>query len=114
MQQQIPFPTVTARPINAQTGTSYTFTLRDMYRLVTLDNASPITATIPDHDEELFPVGAQLDVIQVGVGKVTFIASGDATIYSRDGNLSIAAKSVGVSLIQRSENVWELLGDLTA
>ena len=114
MQQQIPFPATTARPINAQTGTSYTFTLRDMYRLVTFDNASPVTATVPAHDDVLFPVGAQLDVLQVGDGKVTFTASGAATINSRDGNLSIAAKSVGVSLIQRSENVWELIGDLVA
>ncbi len=114
MQQQIPFPATTARPINAQTGTSYCLTLRDMYRLVTLDNVAPITVTVPAHDEVLFPVGAQIDVLQVGDGKVTFTASGAATLHSRDGNLSIAAKSVGVSLVQRSENVWELIGDLVA
>ena len=114
MQQQIPFPATTARPINAQTGTSYTLALRDMYRLVTLTNALPITVTVPSHDDVLLPVGAQIDLMQCGDGKVTFAPGAGVTINSRDGNRSIAAKSVAVSLVQRSTNVWELLGDLIA
>ena len=47
------------RPANVQTGTTYTFVLGDNGQLVTLSNASAVTATIPPHSSVAWPVGAR-------------------------------------------------------
>jgi hypothetical protein len=105
------------RTINAQTGTTYTFVLADGSAaggnpLVTLSNASAITATVPTNASVAFPVGTQIDAMQLGAGKVTFAAAGGVTINSKSSNLSIGAQYVGVSLIKTATNTWQLIGDL--
>jgi len=100
-----------APTINAQTGTTYQFVLTD--KKVTLNNASPVTVTVPANDTVAFPIGdTQIDVIQKGAGKVTFAAAGGVTINSQAGNLSIAAQYVGVTLVKEGTNTWYLLGNL--
>jgi len=107
------------RTINAQTGTTYTFVLSDGSAaggntLVTLSNASAITATVPANGSVAYPVGTQIDVVQQGAGQVTFAPDTGVTINSKGGNLKISAQYVGVTLIKTATNTWTLLGDLTA
>ncbi len=97
--------------INAQTGTTYTFVLTDNEGTVTANNASPQTYTLSSATG--FPVGARIDVVQKGAGKVTIAASG-VIINSVSGNKAIAAQYGGVSLFQESSNVWYLFGALIA
>ena len=99
--------------INAQTGTTYTLVLTDNSKLVTLGNASAITVTIPTNASVAFPIGCQIDFIQILAGKVTFGGAG-VTINSKGGNKSIAAQWVGVSLIKTATDTWSLLGELIA
>jgi hypothetical protein len=65
----------------------------------------PTNATIP------FPIGCQIDLIQVGAGKVTFSGAG-TTINSKVGYKSISAQWVGVSLFKTGTDTWFLVGDL--
>ena len=99
--------------INAQTETTYTLVLTDNSKLVTLGNASAITVTIPTNASVAFPIGCQIDFIQILAGKVTFGGAG-VTINSKGGNKSIAAQWVGVSLIKTATDTWSLLGELIA
>lgn len=98
--------------INSQVGTTYTFVLTDAQEMVTMSNASPITATVPTNASVAYPIGTQIDVVQIGVGKVTFVAAGGVTISSQGSQLSIAAQYVGVSLKKIATNTWILLGNL--
>lgn len=107
------------RAINAQVGTTYTFVLADgsdagKSPLVTLSNASPITATVPLNASVAFPIGTQIDLAQIGAGKVTVAAAGGVTINSKLGNLSVGAQYVGVTLVKIGTDSWLLLGDLIA
>lgn len=107
------------RTLNNQTGTSYAFVLGDGSAaggnaLVTLSNASAQTVTIPTNASVAFPVGTEIDCLQLGAGKVTFAAAGGVTLNSASGNKSIAAQYVGVSLLQVSANSWVLFGNLIA
>ena len=99
--------------INAQTGTTYTLVLTDNSKLITLTNDAAITLTIPTNSSVAFPIGTQIDLIQMGVGKVTFAGAG-VTINSKGGNKAIADKFVGVSLIKTDTDTWLLVGDLIA
>ena len=83
-----------ARDINPQTGTSYTFGLADgsdggASPLVTMDNVAAITATVPLNATVAFPVGTQIEVVQLGAGQVTFAPEGVVTIASKGGLLAI-------------------------
>ena len=99
-------------PINAQTG-NYTLVLSDIGKLITLTSSSAITLTIPTNASVAFPIGTQIDLVQMGDGKVTFADAG-VTINSKGGNKAIADKFVGVSLIKTDTNTWLLVGDLIA
>ena len=107
------------RTINAQTGTAYTLALTDSQTngsqpLLSCANASPVSVTVPDNATVAFPVGAQVDVVQDGVGKVTFVPTAGVTINSKAGSKSIGGQYVGVTLIKTAINTWLLVGDLIA
>ncbi|MBU1449238.1 hypothetical protein KKF45_05330 [Patescibacteria group bacterium] len=99
--------------INAQIGITYTLVLTDNAKLITLGNAAAIAVTIPTNASVAFPIGSQIDLVQILAGKVTFSGIG-VTINSKGGNKSIAAQWVGVSLIKTDTDTWLLLGELIA
>lgn len=114
-----PVWTTNARTINTQTGTTYTFVLADGsgtggQPLVTASNASAQTYTVPTNASVAFPVGTQIDLLQLGAGKLTVAGAGGVTVSSQAGNLSIAAQFVGVSIIKTATNTWILIGNLIA
>ena len=99
--------------INAQTGTTYTFVLSDASDLVTLSNASPITATVPPNSSVAFPIGTQIDIAQVGTGQVTVAAGSGVTVSATPG-LKCRAQYSGATLTKIAINTWLLFGDLAA
>ena len=73
--------------VNAQTGTSYTFTLADGNNtLVTLANAASIAVTIPTNASVALPVGAILNFAQTGAGQVTLSGASGVTGASNRWN----------------------------
>jgi hypothetical protein len=97
--------------INAQTGTTYTLVLTDDSKLVTLSNAAAITLTVPTNASVAFPIGCQIDLVQLGAGAVT-VGGASVTINSKDSNLTINGQYVGASLVKIATDTWLLLGDL--
>jgi hypothetical protein len=97
--------------INPQVNTTYQLALEDVGKLITLDNSSPITVTIPTNGVVPFLIGTTIDLIQKGTGKVTFSGVG-ATVKSKASNLSIGGQNVAVSLIKEDTDTWYLIGDL--
>jgi hypothetical protein len=105
------YPTVS---FNAQTGTTYTFVLADANNtVVSLINASAITATVPPNSSVAYPVGAILQFYQGGAGQVTVAAGSGVTINYTPG-LKLRAQNSIASLIQTATNTWLLSGDVTA
>jgi hypothetical protein len=101
--------------ITTDTSNSYTPVLSDNGKLVTLSNASAITATIPPNSSVAYPVGAQLNFVQLGVGQVTFTQGAGVTIVST-GDTANAPKTreqySSASAIQTSANNWLVIGDI--
>jgi len=112
-------PTLTSPLINlgitTDTSTGYTTVLSDNGKLITLSNASAITATIPPNASVAYPVGAQLNFVQLGAGQVTFTQGAGVTIVSTGATASAPttrAQYSSATAIQTSANNWLVAGDI--
>ena len=102
---------VAGRSINTQTGTTYTFVIGDRLKVVTLNNASAITLTIPPNSSVAFAVGTSIDIIQLGAGQVT-VAGGTGVTVNSTPTLKLRAQySVG-SCLKIATDTWVFMGDL--
>jgi len=97
--------------INAQTGTTYTTVLSDAAQLVTFNNASAITLTIPPNSSVAYAIGTRIDFIQIGSGQVT-VAGGTGVTVNATPTLKFRAQHSAASCIKIATNTWQLVGDL--
>jgi hypothetical protein len=107
-----------ALAFNAQTGTTYTFVLADAdNKLVTASNAAAQTYSIPTNATTAFPIGTQLNIIQIGAGQVTVQAasSGTTTVVSTGATSAspkCRAQYSAMTLIKRDTDSWYAVGDI--
>jgi len=102
--------------INAQTGTTYTTVLADNGKLVTLSNASAIAVTIPPNSSVAYPVGAQINMAQLGAGQVTVSGGVGVTVVSTGGTASAPktrAQYSTLTAVQTSADNWLIMGDIS-
>jgi hypothetical protein len=104
--------------INANTATTYTFVLADNGKLVTSNNASAQTLSIPTNASVAYPVGTQINVAWItGAGQPTIqaVTSGTTTVLST-GATSTAPKLRVVnsvaSCIKIATDTWLVTGDV--
>jgi hypothetical protein len=100
---------------NAQTGTSYTTVLTDNGKLVTQSNGSVITTTIPPFSSVAYPVGSQINFVQLGTGQVTIQGGSGVTIVST-GTIAatpkLRAQYSSATAICISQDNWLVVGDI--
>lgn len=99
-----------AQVFNAQTGTTYTLALSDAGRLITLNNASAITLTVPPNASVAYATGTHIDLAQLGGGQVTIAPGSGVTLNSRNG-LKLAGQYAVATLIKTDTNTWLVAGD---
>lgn len=102
------------RPINSQSGNTYTLALSDAGRMVTLNNTASVALTVPTNASVAFVVGTEIDLVQLNIGKVTVAAAGGVTINSLNGVLGFAGQYAGATLKQTAANTWLLVGAIVA
>jgi hypothetical protein len=98
--------------VNTQTGTSYTLVASDAGKLVTLDNASGITLTVPPESSVAFSTGATIAVAQLGAGTVTVAGGAGVTVSSLDDATDLADQYATASLVKVGSDNWLLVGAL--
>jgi hypothetical protein len=107
-----------ALAIDAKTGTTYTFVLGDANNeLITASNASAQTYSIPTNANVAFPIGCQINIIQIGAGQVTInaVTSGTTTVLSNAGTPAAPKLRVQYSsatLIKVATDTWYVVGDI--
>lgn len=99
---------ITSNAINTQTGTTYTFLESDNGKIITFNNGSAVTVTIPT----ALPVGFNCTAIQLGAGQVGFTAAAGVTLQSYNNLLKIVGQHGSASLIEYSTNIVNLAGNL--
>lgn len=97
--------------INAQTGTTYTLALTDDYGIVTMDNASANTLTVPTNASVTFPVGAMIEVWQKGAGITTVEGATGVTINGVSaGSTAMSAQYAAATLRKIATDTWLIAG----
>jgi hypothetical protein len=98
---------------NAQTGTTYTFVIGDVNKLVTASNASAITVTVPP---SIFSANDVINIQQIGAGQVTFAAGAGVTITSTGATSAapkLRAQYASASVICTASNTFTIVGDIS-
>jgi hypothetical protein len=107
-----------ALTIDAKTGTTYTFVLADANNeLITASNASAQTYSIPTNASVAFPIGCQINIIQIGVGQVTInaVTSGTTSVLSTGATAAapkLRAQYSVATLIKAGTDLWYVTGDI--
>jgi hypothetical protein len=105
--------------INANTATTYTFVLADNGKLVTSNNASAQTLSIPTNASVAFPIGTQINVAWItGAGQPTInaVTSGTTTILSTGATSAAPKIRVANSVatcIKIATDTWLVTGDIS-
>ncbi len=96
--------------INNQSGTTYTFVLTDVSKMVVFTSSSAIAVTIPNHATVAIPTLSIIYVQQNNLGQVVVSPGSGVTISS---SLSTATRSRYslIALLQVTQDNWLLWGD---
>lgn len=101
--------------VNAQTGTSYTLALTDRGSLVTMNNSSANTLTIPDNATVAIPVGTEIRVIQIGSGTTSIAGDTGVTLNGVSaGSGDVAGQWDEVRLYKIATDEWYAVGAIGA
>jgi hypothetical protein len=92
--------------MNDQTGTTYTLTAADNGKIITFNNASAVTVTVP-----VLSVGFNCMILQKGTGQVTLSPSA-VTISNRYGYTKTAGQYSMLTLVCIASNVYVSSGDM--
>jgi len=104
--------------ISAKTGTTYTFALVDQPNiLITASNAASQTYSIPTNASVAFPIGSQINIIQIGAGQVTInaVTSGTTTVLSTGATAAapkLRAQYSAATCIKVGTDTWYVVGDI--
>jgi hypothetical protein len=100
--------------LNAQTGTTYTAVLGDDGDLVTFDNTSAISFTIPPNSSVAFGIGTQINVMQLNTGQVTITAGAGVTLRSAGSRVKTNGQFAVATCVKIATDTWVLVGNLSA
>jgi len=99
---------------NTQTGTSYTGVIGDAGQMITMDNASANTFTIPANGSVAYAVGTELHISQLGAGATTVAITTDTLNVESSLTLVLAGQYAVATAKKITSTTWILFGNLTA
>jgi hypothetical protein len=96
---------------------SYTAVLANNGQIVTMNNASANTFSIPTNASVAFPIGTQINVLQIGAGQTTIqaVTSGTTTIQSTGAAPAapkLRVRYSAATCVKAGTDLWYVFGDL--
>jgi hypothetical protein len=97
---------------------SYTAVLANNGQVVTMDNASANTFSIPTNASVAFPIGTQINVLQIGAGQTTIqaVTSGTTTIQSTGAAPAapkLRVRYSAATCLKAGTDLWYVFGDIS-
>ena len=97
---------------------SYTAVLANNGQVVTIDNASANNFSIPTNASVAFPIGTQINVLQIGAGQTTIqaVTSGTTTINSTGATAAapkLRARYSAATCLKAGTDLWYVFGDIS-
>jgi hypothetical protein len=96
---------------------SYTAVLANNGQVVTMNNASANTFSIPTNASVAFPIGTQINVLQIGAGQTTIqaVTSGTTTIQSTGASAAapkLRVRYSAATCLKAGTDLWYVFGDI--
>lgn len=91
---------------NNQTGTTYTFVLGDAAKVVSSNNASAVTFTVPPQSSVTWTTGATLTVANYGAGAVTIAGGSGVTVTNTAATI---AQYSSATIIRTGSDAWTVI-----
>jgi hypothetical protein len=96
---------------------SYTAVLANSGQVVTMDNGSANTFFIPTNTSVAFPIGTQINVLQIGAGQTTIQATTSVTTTIQSTGATAAAPKLrarysAATCIKVGTDTWYVIGDI--
>jgi hypothetical protein len=96
---------------------SYTAVLANNSQVVTMDNSSANTFSIPTNASVAFPIGTQINVLQIGAGQTTIqaVTSGTTTIQSTGATAAapkLRVRYSAATCVKAGTDLWYVFGDI--
>jgi hypothetical protein len=96
---------------------SYTAVLANNSQVVTMSNASANTFSIPTNASVAFPIGTQINVLQIGAGQTTIqaVTSGTTSVLSTGATAAapkLRAQYSAATCIKAGTDLWYVIGDI--
>ena len=97
---------------------SYTAVLANNGQVVTMDNSSANTFSIPTNASVAFPIGTQINVLQIGTGQTTIqaVTSGTTSVLSTGATAAAPKHRVRYSAatcLKAGTDLWYVFGDIS-
>jgi len=97
---------------------SYTAVLANNSQVVTMDVGSANTFSIPTNASVAFPIGTQINVLQIGAGQTTIqaVTSGTTTIQSTGGTAAqpkLRVRYSAATCLKAGTDLWYVFGDIS-
>jgi hypothetical protein len=97
---------------------SYTAVLANNGQVVTMNNASANTFSIPTNASVAFPIGTQINVLQIGAGQTTIqaVTSGTTTIQSTGATAAapkLRVRYSAATCVKAGTDLWYVFGDIS-
>jgi hypothetical protein len=104
--------------VNAVVSAAYTSVATDAAAIVTMDNGSANTFSIPTNASVPYAIGSTITLIQIGAGQTTInaVSSGTTTIASTGATPTapaLRAQYSSATCIKVATDTWYVVGDIT-
>jgi len=97
---------------------SYTAVIANNGQVVTMSNSSANTFSIPTNASVAFPIGTQINVLQIGTGQTTIqaVTSGTTSILSTGATAAapkLRARYSAATCLKADTDLWYVFGDIS-
>jgi len=92
-------------------ASAFTIALTDVGKLIDVNSATSINATIPNDSDVNFNIGARIDIFQYNSGQVIITAAPGVTIRSNSNKFKTAGLNSVLTIRKRGTNDWIVYGD---
>jgi hypothetical protein len=97
---------------------SYTAVIANNGQVVTMSNSSANTFSIPTNASVAFPIGTQINVLQIGTGQTTIqaVTSGTTSILSTGATAAapkLRARYSAATCLKAGTDLWYVFGDIS-
>lgn len=101
---------------NVQTGTNYTLTAGDAFKMVCMSNSAVNSVVVPLNSVVPFQPGTRIDISWDGTGQTSVSKADPSITVNTTATLKLRSRHSKASLIKRASgpDVWDLVGELEA